>query len=119
MRDFSSASFLKCKILVNPRHTCAARVTVVRFVCVHPTSFIRPTNDTTYLTSNEGQKICALFSENAPLQSYRSYSASSILVVGRLTPRKTRMRSGWGQDETNHVVAVEAAIFSPFGSGVL
>ena len=29
----------------------------------------RPTNDTTYLTGNEGQNICAVFSENAPLQS--------------------------------------------------
>ena len=44
-------------------------------VCVHPTSFICPTNDTTYLTGNEGQKF-AVFSENAPLQSW---SACSIL----------------------------------------
>ena len=29
----------------------------------------RPTNDTTYLTGNEGQNVCAVFSENAPLQS--------------------------------------------------
>ena len=29
----------------------------------------RPTNDTTYLTGNEGQNDCAVFSENAPLQS--------------------------------------------------
>ena len=53
----------------NPRRACAARVMVVGFVCVHPTSFICPTNDTTYLAGNEGQKICAVFSENAPLQS--------------------------------------------------
>ena len=39
-------------------------------VCVYVlTSFIRPTNDTTYLTGNEGQTVCAVFSENAPLQS--------------------------------------------------
>ena len=45
-------------------------------VCVstqrqHLTSrmFIRPTNDTTYLTGNEDQKICGVFSESAPLQS--------------------------------------------------
>ena len=66
--------------IINPRRTCAARVTVVGSVCVcvcvcvstqHLTSrmFIHPTNDTTYLTGNEGQKICGVFSENAPLQS--------------------------------------------------
>ena len=45
--------------------------TVVGSVCVSvcPFSTNRPTNDTTYLTGNEGQKICAVFSENAPLQS--------------------------------------------------
>ena len=32
--------------------------------------FVRLTKDTTYLTGNEGQNICAVFSENAPLQSY-------------------------------------------------
>ena len=54
---------------INPRRACAARVTVVGSVCVcvHPTSFIRPTNDTIYLTSNVN--VCAVFSENAPLQS--------------------------------------------------
>ena len=31
--------------------------------------FIRPTNDMTYLTGNEGQIFCGVFSENAPLQS--------------------------------------------------
>ena len=31
--------------------------------------FIRPTNDTTYVTGDEGQKFCGVFSENAPLQS--------------------------------------------------
>ena len=30
--------------------------------------FIRPTNDTTYLTGSEGQNVCVFFSENAPLQ---------------------------------------------------
>ena len=53
--------------------------TLVRSVCVclsvtqqlHLTypMFIRPTNDTTYLTGNEGQKFCGVFSENAMLQS--------------------------------------------------
>ena len=31
--------------------------------------FVRLTNDTTYLTGNEGQKFRTVFSENAPLQS--------------------------------------------------
>ena len=63
-------------VVINPRRACAARVTVVGSVCVcvstkHLTyrMFIRPTNDTTYLTANEDQKICGVFSENAPLQS--------------------------------------------------
>ena len=30
-------------------------------------TFIRPTNDMTYLTGDEGQNICGVFSENAPL----------------------------------------------------
>ena len=46
-------------------------VSVCLSVTQHLTSpmFVRLTNDTTYLTGNEGQKICAVFSENAPLQS--------------------------------------------------
>ena len=40
-------------------------------VTLHLTSrvFVRLTKDTTYLTGNEGQKVCAVFSETAPLQS--------------------------------------------------
>ena len=50
-------------------------LTVVGSVCLsvtlHLTSrmFVRLTNDTTYLTGNEGQKFRTVFSENAPLQS--------------------------------------------------
>ena len=55
--------------------------------------FICLTNDTTYLTGNEGQKFRAVFSENAPLQGY---SGSSIerLMHSRpfLSLRKIRMR---------------------------
>ena len=68
-----------CLSVINPRRACAARVTVVGSVCLsvcvsvtqHLTSpmFVRLTNDTTYLTDNEGQKFRAVFSENAPLQS--------------------------------------------------
>ena len=65
--------------VVKPWRACAARVTVVGFVCVcvcvsvtlHLTSrmSVRPRNDTIYPTGDEGQKIKAVFSENAPLQS--------------------------------------------------
>ena len=62
--------------VINPRRACAERVTVVGSVCVcvcystsHFSNVFRLTNDTTYLTGNEGQKCCAVFSENAPLQS--------------------------------------------------
>ena len=63
---------------INPRRTCAARgygswvcVCVCLSVTQHLASrmFIRPTNDMTYLTGDEGQKCCGVFSENAPLQS--------------------------------------------------
>ena len=63
--------------VINPQRACAARVTVVGSVCVCVCVCVsviqnltyRPTNDTTYLTGNEGQNNCAVFSENAPLQS--------------------------------------------------
>ena len=64
------------RIIVNPRRACAARVTVV-VVCVcvclsvksHLTSgaSVRPENAVTYSAGNEGQKICGVFSETAPL----------------------------------------------------
>ena len=55
------------RVLTLARRACAARVTVV---CVSVQNLTyRPTNDTTYLTGNEGQYNCAVFSENAPLQS--------------------------------------------------
>ena len=54
--------------------------------------FIRPTNDTTYLTGNEGQNICGVFSENAPLQSYSASGSVRLLLVGHFTLVKTRMR---------------------------
>ena len=54
-------------IMNNPRRACAARLTVVGLsVSYRPD----PTNDTTYLTGNEGQKICGIFSETAPFVSY-------------------------------------------------
>ena len=68
--------------IVNPRRACAVRVTVVGLcvrVCVcmcvsvtqHLTSqtFVRLALGTTYSTGSKGQKVCVVFSENAPLQS--------------------------------------------------
>ena len=43
--------------------------------------FVRLTNDTTYLTGNEGQKFRAVFSENAPLQSVRIYTPPAFKVL--------------------------------------
>ena len=64
--------------LINPRRACAARVTVVGSVCLcvcvsvksHLTygASVRPENAVTYSAGNEGQKICGVFSETAPLQ---------------------------------------------------
>ena len=65
-----------CSSCLMPRRACAARVTVrvrtyvyIQCVPVFQHLTYRPTNDTTYLTGNEGQKVCAVFPENAPLQS--------------------------------------------------
>ena len=59
--------------IINPRRACAARVTVVVMsVClsVRYTSgaSFRLENAVTYSAGNEGQKICGVFSETAPLQ---------------------------------------------------
>ena len=62
--------------VINPRRACAARVTVVGSVCVSVKSHltygasVRPENAVTYSAGNEGQKICGVFSETAPLQRY-------------------------------------------------
>ena len=85
--------------LINPRRACAARVTVVGSVCVSVKSHltygasVRPENAVTYSAGNEGQKICGVFSETAPLQ--RS-STPSVVRLMRSRPflslRKMRMR---------------------------
>ena len=71
----------------NPRRACAARVTVVGSVCVcvsvksHLTygASVRPENAVTYSAGNEGQKICGVFSETAPLQ--RSSTPSVVRLL--------------------------------------
>ena len=97
----------KGNTLINPRRACAARVTVFGSVCQsvclsvcvsvksHLTygASVRPENAVTYSAGNEGQNICGVFSENAPLQSW---SGSSIVRLMRSRPflslRKMRMR---------------------------
>ena len=53
----------QCSSAFNPRHACAARVTVVGSVCLSVFSLINgaavhPENDTTYSMGNESPKIC-------------------------------------------------------------
>ena len=68
-------AFVTVNTVINPRHACAVRVTVVGSVCLsvtqHLTSrtFVCLTIGTTYSTGSEGQTFCVVFSENAPLQS--------------------------------------------------
>ena len=65
-------------VLVNPRRTCAARVTVhvVGFVCLSVKSHltygasVRPENAVTYSAGNEGQKICGDLPETSAFKSY-------------------------------------------------
>ena len=66
--------------VVNPRRACAARVTVVGFVCVcvcvsvksHLTygASVRPENAVTYSAGNEGQKISRDLPEMTAFKSY-------------------------------------------------
>ena len=78
-----------------PRRACAARVTVCLSVSQHLTSgeSVRLENAVTYSTGDEGQKICGVFSETAPLQ--RS-STPSVVRLMRSRPflllLKMRMR---------------------------
>ena len=73
-------SYILSSSLINPRRACAARVTVVAVsvcVCVsvclsvksHFTSgaSVCPENAASYSARNEGQKICSVFFETAPL----------------------------------------------------
>ena len=44
-------------VVINPRHTCTARVTVVGSVCVTSGASVHSENDITYSTGNKGKKI--------------------------------------------------------------
>ena len=43
--------------------------------------FVCLTNDTTYLTGNEGQKFRAVLSENAPLQKLEWFQHRTIFIA--------------------------------------
>ena len=63
-------------------------------VCVsalHLTSrmFVRFTNDTTYLTGNEGQKFRTVFSENAPLQRFHHRVVAILSLRMRIISSKS------------------------------
>ena len=72
--------------IVNPRRACAARVTVVGFVCLcvcvsvksHLThrASVCPENAVTYSAGNEGQKICGDFPEITAFKSYAAKQAN-------------------------------------------
>ena len=85
-------------MVINPRRACAARVTVVGSVCVcvsvclsvksHLTygASVRPENAVTYSAGNEGQKICGVFSETAPLQRSSTPSVVRPCVQSAIFP---------------------------------
>ena len=74
-------------------------------VCLHLTSrvFVRLTNGTTYLTGNEGQNICAVFSENASSDSRHCFFSlqkmrmriifDHVVESGHFVSRSVRRRS--------------------------
>ena len=82
--------------VINPRRACAARVTVVGSVCVcvcvsvksHLTygASVRPENAVTYSAGNEGQNICGVFSETAPLQRSSTPSVVRPCVQSAILP---------------------------------
>ena len=71
-------------LVINPRRACAARVTVVCLsVSQHLTSgaSVRLEHAVTYSTGDEGQKICGVFSETAPLQRYGTCCCTATHAV--------------------------------------
>ena len=83
-------------VVINPRRACAARVTVVGSVCLSVClsvkshlaygASVRPENAVTYSAGNEGQKICGVFSETAPLQRSSTPSVVRPCVQSAIFP---------------------------------
>ena len=92
----------------NPRRACAARVTVVGVsVKSHLTygASVRPENAVTYSAGNEGQKICGVFSETAPLQRSSTPSvvrpcvqSACVFLVSHDTPPRVQHFSAFHFD---------------------
>ena len=82
MSIYTGASSHILGTFINPQRACAARVTVVGFVCpsvkAHLTSrtSVCPEIDVTNSTGSEGQNICGVFFETAPL--WRSSTPSVV-----------------------------------------
>ena len=79
----------------NPRRACAARVIVVGSVCVSVKSHltygpsVRPENAVTYSAGNEGQNVCGVFSETAPLQRSSTPSIVRPCVQSAIFPAES------------------------------
>ena len=109
-------TILYTSFIIYPRRACAARVLQLGVWCVcvsvtlHLTSrmFVRLTNDITYLTGNEGQKICAVFSENAPLQSQSAkkpickYATDGMAYRSLIDPAAPEDATGSRQETTSN-----------------
>ena len=90
MRRAPSACLVLCS---NPRRACAARVLSVKSHLTYGAS-VRPENAVTYSAGNEGQNICGVFSETAPLQRSSTPSVVRPCVQSAIFPCVlcTRMR---------------------------
>ena len=72
--------------------------------------FVRLTKDTTYLTGNEGQNVCAVFSETAPLQSYNAkkpickYTTDGIAYHGLLIDPRALEDATQGVYRLSHAI---------------
>ena len=84
--------------IINPRRACAARVTGLS-VCLSVKSHltygasVRLENAVTYSAGNEGQKICGVFSETAPLQRSSTPSVVRPCVQSAIFPCVVRVRA--------------------------
>ena len=82
--------------LINPRRACAARVSwVCVSVCLYVKSHltygasVRPENAVTYSAGNEGQNVCGVFSETAPLQRSSTPSIVRPCVQSAIFPAES------------------------------
>ena len=79
------------RLLSNPRRACAARGSVCLSVKSHLTygASVRPENAVTYSAGNEGQNMCGVFSETAPLQRSSTPSIVRPCVQSAIFPEES------------------------------